>query len=164
MGCGARDYTSASTNKPLPRKCPRVCRRARQWYLDYASGLLTYQAAGAKTEHPRIYRPFLGSADRRRRGPGESGAKPPLRGIAFEHSRWDLPEFGYLGIQAGHYANPYRGADLQFTAILFLYAEDCTVNRCACAIPARAASHSARARAATAWSDALADIGGNGLW
>ncbi|MBX3180208.1 MAG: right-handed parallel beta-helix repeat-containing protein [Candidatus Hydrogenedentes bacterium] len=164
---GHGDYTSASTNKPAYLENALAFVDAPgEWYLDYASGLLTYQAAEGEDPNTREFiAPYSDQLIAVEGAPENPVRNLHFEGITFEHSRWDLPEFGYLGIQAGHYGTRIEEPTFVLpAAILFLYAEDCTVNRCAVRHTGSGGiAFGAGARGNRVERCTLADIGGNGI-
>ena len=164
---GHGSMTSASNNKPtyVENALPFVDVPG-EWYLDESTGILTYQAA--KGEDPNTRRFVAPVAESLMEVHGTADA--PLynlhfEGINFAHTRWELPAFGYMGIQAGHYGTRIEEPTYVLPlALSFLYAEQCSVknalisNLGACGIGFGAGARGNRVEGCT-----IADIGGNGV-
>jgi len=130
---GHGSATTASPGKPAYIENVReFVDEPGEWYLDYDSGVLTYLAVpGNDPKQESFVAPKLqqllvvkGTADK------------PVRnlrfeGLAFEYCGWSLPEFGYLGIQAGHHGTTMQErTHVLPLALEFTYAEDCLLSRC----------------------------------
>ncbi|MBI2421884.1 MAG: right-handed parallel beta-helix repeat-containing protein [Candidatus Hydrogenedentes bacterium] len=137
-----------------------------EWYLDYAKGVLTYQAA--QDEDPngqRFVAPYLSKLL-----VVEGRSEAPVlnlhfEGLQFKYTRWELPEFGYLGIQAGHYGT--RTVDPSHVlpaALEFTYAQDCTIKNSRIAhTGACGVVFGAGCRRNVVEACEITDIGGNGV-
>ncbi len=104
-----------------------------EWYLDRASGVLTYRPGeGKDMGRAQVVAPVLtrlvevrGSADR-------PVSNLHFRGLRFEHATWELPEGGYRGVQACHFTDydresgETRWAQIE-PAILFEFARGCSL-------------------------------------
>jgi len=165
VGHGA--MTSASNNKPAYiENALDLVDVPGEWYLDEASGTLTYQAAEGEDPNARSFVAPVAESLLEIRGTAEE----PIRnlhfaGIDFAHTRWPLPEFGYMGIQAGHYGTSIEEPTYVLPlAITFLYAEGCSIANAriahlgACGIGFGAGARGNRVEGCT-----LTDIGGNGI-
>ena len=137
-----------------------------EWYLDADTRTLHYQ--GAPGEDPNTRQFIVPALDRLVAVRGTTDA--PVRslsfqGIAFEHAAWALPDFGYIGIQAGHHGTRTDAPTYVLpAAIEFRRAEDCRIEQCR--IEHTGASGIAfgpgcRGNAVT--HSTIADIGGNGI-
>lgn len=164
---GHGPMTGASTNKPvyIENALPLVD-VAGEWYLDETTGVLTYQAAEGEDPNTRAFVAPVATALLDIRGTAEQ----PLfnihfEGIDFAHTRWPLPEFGYMGIQAGHYGTRIDAPTYVLPAALtYLYAEQCSiVNANITQLGACGIAFGAGARANRIESCTLSDIGGNGI-
>ena len=96
-----------------------------EWHLDRKTGVLSYQAeADEDLNNAEVIAPFIQSALLKAEGNFAAG-KPVqhvvLRGLAFAHTDWTLPETGYLDTQAAVHV---RGD------ILLEGAEDCRIEGC----------------------------------
>ncbi len=164
---GHGDATSASPAKPTyVENALGLVDVAGEWYLDEASGVLTYQAAEGENPNERNF--IAPVADALVHVAGT--ANRPVRnlhfeGIHFAHTRWERPSFGYLGIQAGHYGTGVKEPTYVLPlAISFHYAEQCGIANAtiahtgACAIGFGAGTRRNRVERCT-----LSDIGGNGV-
>lgn len=164
---GHGDATSASTGKPAYiENVLAFVDEPGEWYLDEASGVLTYQAAVDEDPNNRM---FIAPVSDQLIAVTGTAAKPVrnlhFEGMQFAHTQWDLPPFGYLGIQAGHYGTTIKDPTFVLPlALSFIHAEDCSVTRCtightgACGIGFGAGARKNRVDACT-----LKDIGGNGI-
>jgi len=102
-----------------------------EWYLDRKSGVLSYMPRdGEEMQTAEVVAPVLerliqvtGTADRPVRN-------LHFKGLALEYATWQLPNFGYLGIQGCHFT---KGRDWSRpwarvpAAVCFNFAEECTV-------------------------------------
>lgn len=101
-----------------------------EWVLDGERGLLTMQMneSPATMEVIAPYAQKLIVIEGRPRQPVRN---LKFENLAFAHTRWDMPEEGYMGIQAGHYGPrtdaPYR---LLPGAIEWRYAVECGLRNC----------------------------------
>lgn len=164
---GHGDATTTSPGKPCHvENAPELVDEPGEWYLDRRTGVLTYYAADGEDPNaeemvaPRLERLLVV------RGAPEA----PVRnvcfvGLTFQHAEWPLPEFGYIGIQAGHHGTTMEAPAFVLPgAIEFEYAEGCRMKRCrvahtgACGIVFGAAC-----RDNIAGHCSLEDIGGNGI-
>lgn len=165
MGHG--DATTASPEKPcILENALAFVDQPGEWYLDTTNGVLTYQAA--ENEDPNA-RSFIAPAlDRLLSVEGRPDAPVRnivFRGLAFEYTSWVLPEFGYLGIQAGHHGTRVEDPTYVLPAALFFArAEGCALENCrvartgACGI-----AFGGRCRDNRVSRCELDDIGGNGV-
>ncbi|HIA46522.1 MAG TPA: hypothetical protein EYN96_00785 [Candidatus Hydrogenedentes bacterium] len=103
-----------------------------EWYLDYKTGLLTYQAAPDEDPNARTF-----IAPRSEQLIIIEGTKnSPVRNlhfknVTFSHTSWHRPQFGYLGIQAGHHGTAVpEPTHVLPAAIEFTYARDCSIRSC----------------------------------
>ncbi len=164
---GHGPMTSASTGKPTyVENALALVDVPGEWYLDETSGVLTYQAAEGEDPNSRSFvAPVLDSLVA-----VEGTAEKPVynihfHGLDFSHTRWELPAFGYMGIQAGHYGTTTKDPTFVLPlALSFIYAEHCSVSHSrighlgACGIGFGAGARSNRVEACT-----LEDIGANGI-
>jgi hypothetical protein len=103
-----------------------------EWYLDRSTGVLTYFAYPDEDPNTAAFTaPFL---ERLLVVRGED-AKPvqnlAFSGITFAHSEWPLPEFGYVGIQAGHHGTSMdKPIHVLPGAVEFTFAVGCRMERC----------------------------------
>jgi len=159
--------TTASPNKPAYiEHVLAFVDQPGEWYLDRRSGVLTYQAAPGENPKDREFvAPRIEQWITVQGRPDAPVRNLHVRGLAFEHTAWPLPEFGYLGIQAGHHGTKMEERTYVLPlGIAFFHAEDCAVEGCrvahsgACAIGFGAGC---RRNAVTGCT--LEDIGGNGI-
>lgn len=164
---GHGDYTTVSPGKPAYlENALEFVDQPGEWYLDYDSGVLTYQAAeGEDPKQKDFIAPYLEEWLR-----VEGRADAPVRnlhfeGLDFKHAAWELPSFGYLGIQAGHHGTRMDApTHVLPVAILFEYAQDCSITNASLrhtgASGIGIGTAGARNRIAHC---TLEDIGGNGI-
>ena len=164
---GHGDMTSASTNKPTyVENALAFVDVPGEWYLDYNTGVLTYQAAeGEDPNTRRFIAPVLGQLVKVQGTLEEPVRNLHFQGITFEHTHWALPDFGYLGIQAGHHGTTTKEPTYVLPlALEFIYAESCSVTQShiarmgACGIGFGAGTRRNRVERCT-----IEDIGGNGI-
>lgn len=103
-----------------------------EWHLDRNTGTVLYHAAPGEDPNeasfiaPRLE--VLLSV--------EGTDSVPVRnlhfeGLTFAHAEWSLPEFGYVGIQAGHHGTSMKKrAYVLPGAVKFSRAENCGLTRC----------------------------------
>jgi len=164
---GHGDATCASTNKPTyVENALAFVDTPGEWYLDEATGVLTYQAE--EGEDPNNHSFIAPVATDLIKVAGT--ASTPVRNVHFEgiqfcHARWELPGFGYRGIQAGHYGTTTTEPTLVLPlAISYLHAEGGGLKNCrisnigACGVGLGAGARGIRIEGCT-----FEDIGGNGL-
>jgi len=164
---GHGDATSASTNKPTYLENSLAFVDAPgEWYLDEATGVLTYLAAEGEDPNARTFiAPVAAQLIAAEGTVAEPVRNLYFEGIHFAHTRWDLPEFGYLGIQAGHYGTSTDQPTFVLPlAISFIHAEggglsDCRVSHTG----ASGVGLGAGARKVSVASCSFDDIGGNGI-
>jgi hypothetical protein len=130
---GHGDATTASPDKPAYiEKAPEYLDKPGEWYLDLASGEVTYVAH--EGENPNEHRFMVARLSQLMVVAGEPGR--PVRnlhfkGLAFERTEWALPDFGYLGIQAGHHGTDMsKPTYVTPVAIEFTRATDCSMELC----------------------------------
>jgi hypothetical protein len=165
MGHG--DMTSASTNKPTYiENALAFVDAPGEWYLDYATGLLTYQAEEGEDPNARSFiAPVANQLIKVQGSPEQPVRNLHFEGLTFEHTHWSLPDFGYLGIQAGHHGTTIKDPTYVLPlALQFVYTESCGIRRClvarmgACGIGFGAGTRRNRVEQCT-----FEDIGGNGI-
>lgn len=164
---GHGDFTCASIDKPAYlENAPEFVDVPGEWYLDYGTGVLTYQAEDGEDPNSRKFVAPVASQLLVVAGTPERPVRNlHFEGIEFEHTHWALPEFGYLEIQAGHYGTTVKEPTFVLPlALQFTYADSCSVSRChitrlgACGIGFGAGCRQNRIADCT-----LEDIGGNGI-
>ncbi len=130
---GHGDMTTASPGKPAFIEHARAALdQAGEWFLDRATGTLTYvAAAGEKPGEADVVAPVLAQLVK------ISGTKDkPVRnvrfeGLRFEHADFALPAIGYSEIQAAHYGTTLKEpTHVQPVAIECVYAEGVRFERC----------------------------------
>jgi hypothetical protein len=137
-----------------------------EWYLDYATGLLTYQAEEGEDPNARSFiAPVANQLIKVQGSPEQPVRNLHFEGLTFEHTHWSLPDFGYLGIQAGHHGTTIKDPTYVLPlALQFVYTESCGIRRClvarmgACGIGFGAGTRRNRVEQCT-----FEDIGGNGI-
>ncbi len=164
---GHGPMTGASTGKPTyVENALALVDTPGEWYLDESTGVLTYQAAEGEDPTTRTFiAPVLDSLISVEGTPEKPLYNIHFEGLDFAHTRWDLPEFGYMGIQAGHYGTSIDEPTFVLPlALSFIYAEQCSVTQStikhlgACGIGFGAGARSNRVDSCT-----LEDIGANGI-
>lgn len=137
-----------------------------EWYLNRETGELIYQAAPGEDPNDALF-----IAPRLERLINvEGSADAPVRGLRFEgltfaHVEWPLPEFGYIGIQAGHHGTSTdEPAHVLPGALAFTHAVNCAI--AGCRVEHTGTSGivlGAGCRNNLVESCQLSDIGGNGI-
>ncbi|MBN1899874.1 right-handed parallel beta-helix repeat-containing protein [Candidatus Sumerlaeota bacterium] len=75
-----------------------------EWRLDRQTGVITYlPRAGEKKKKAEVIVPRLKHLLELRGAPENPIRNLHFRGIRFEHAQWEMPEAGYMGIQACHF-------------------------------------------------------------
>lgn len=137
-----------------------------EWYLNRETGELTYQAAPGEDPNTALF-----VAPRLESLVSVAGSETaPVRnlrfeGLAFAHAEWSLPEFGYVGIQAGHHGTSMKEpAHVLPGALAFTHAVKCGMVRCSVArTGASGIVLGAGCRDNRIEYCNLSDIGGNGI-
>lgn len=137
-----------------------------EWYLNRETGELTYQAAPGEDPNDTLF--VAPRLERLVNVEGTTGA--PVQGLRFEgltfaHAEWPLPEFGYIGIQAGHHGtSTHEPAHVLPGAIAFTHAVNCGISGCEVVhTGASGIVLGAGCRNNLVESCQLSDIGGNGI-
>ena len=167
MGWIGHAWTTAGPGKPAYLEhAPAFLDVAGEWHLDRATGRLTYQAAPG--EDPRGRRFIAPVAERLLVIEGDR--QTPVRnlhfrGLTFAHTRWHLPEFGYSGIQAGHYGPAMKEhTHVLPAAIEWAHAEDGGLERCRVVhTGAGGIAFGPGCRRNRIVGCEIADVGGNGI-
>ena len=160
-------WTTASAGKPaFLENAAAFVNKPGEWYLDTARGEVTYCAGPGEDPNTRdFYAPccqqlidLRGAADK------------PLTAIHFKHITfadcgWQLPDFGYAGIQAGHYGPDFKQATYVLpAAIRFHRTENCALEDChILRTGAGGIALGAGCRENRILNCTLDDIGGNGI-
>lgn len=105
-----------------------------EWCFDPRTQTISYQAP--KGENPNDQEFYIPLLDHLVRVTGT--ASQPIRNVhfyslEFEHAKWDLPAFGYRGIQAGYHGTSEKPPEPVFcqpAAIDSRYAENCSFELC----------------------------------
>jgi hypothetical protein len=164
---GHGPYTTASPGKPaLLENAPAFVDQAGEWYLDPRTDVVTYHAAPGENPNERVF-----IAPRTERLVVVNGEEDdPVRnlrfeGLTFAHAAWRLPEFGYRGIQAGHYGTTTGGDTYVLGGALeFVFVQDAALTRCRIAhTGASAVNFGAGCANNRVTACIFEDIGGNGL-
>ncbi|NLH17550.1 MAG: right-handed parallel beta-helix repeat-containing protein [Phycisphaerae bacterium] len=137
-----------------------------EWFLDH-DGQTVY-AIILRGENPNDHNFIAPALQTLVQVRGESSK--PVRnvrffGIAFENAGWDIPSFGYRGIQAGYHGIKSDGpAFCQPAAIELAYASDCRIEWCSVAhTDAGGIALGAGCRNNAIVGCVISDIGGNGV-
>jgi len=159
--------TTASPNKPCyVENALEFVDESGEWYLDRKTGVLTYQAADGEDPNQRAFvAPRLPHLLIVKGKAGQPVRNLRFRGLTFAHAAWSLPEFGYLGIQAGHHGtNMKKPTYVLPPALGFIRAEDCVLEECRVAdTGATAVAFGAACRRNRVERCLIEDIGGNGI-
>jgi hypothetical protein len=104
MGWVGHPWTSSNPGKPAYLENARAfVDEAGEWYLDYETGVLTYQAASGNDPNQHEFIASVLEQLLRVEGSETDQARNlHFSGIAFMHADWKLPKTGYAGIQACH--------------------------------------------------------------
>lgn len=132
MGWIGHPWTTASAGKPIfLENAPGFVDVPGEWYLDYETGLLTYQAESDEDPNesvfiaPQLEQILLVEGDR-----DHQVMNLHFVGLHIEHAEWKLPEVGYRGTQACHYGTTMKERAYPVGGgIEFCYAEDCSIER-----------------------------------
>jgi hypothetical protein len=102
-----------------------------EWYLDRATGVLSYlPREGEDMSTAEVVAPALERLIEVTGTPEQSVRNLHFKGLAFQYASWQLPEHGYLGIQACHFTigrdwgRPWARIP---AAVCFNFAEGCSV-------------------------------------
>ena len=89
--------TTASPHKPtFIEHALEFVDQPGEWYLDHATGVLTYQAAKDENPNDREFvAPVLDKLLLVEGRPDAPVQNLHLAGLTFQHTRWELPAFGY---------------------------------------------------------------------
>ena len=102
-----------------------------EWYLDRSKGILSYWPMdGQDMSKAQVVAPVLrqlleiaGTSDQMVRN-------LHFKGLAFRHVDWLIPQWGFAGRQGGTMYLPDNGAGFIGEAILWRYAESCSLTDC----------------------------------
>ena len=102
-----------------------------QWYLDRSTGMLSYWPLdGEDMSKVQVMAPVLnqlieiaGTADQPVRN-------LHFKGLSFRHAQWPLPAWGFAGRQAGTMHVPDKGTGFVGEAILWRFADSCSLSDC----------------------------------
>ncbi len=136
------------------------------WYLDYESGELRYQAAEGEDPNTREFIAPLLDQLVIVGGTAQSPVRNlHFRGLTFAYTHWERPAFGYLGIQAGHHGTRTDEPTYVLpSAIEFTYTRNSSLEHCtvthtgACGVVFGAGCRDNRVDGCE-----FSDIGGNGI-
>jgi hypothetical protein len=102
-----------------------------EWYLDRATGVLSYlPREGEDVSAAEVVAPALARLIEVTGTPDKSVRNLHFQGLSLQYAGWQLPEHGYLGIQACHFT---KGRDWKRpwaripAAVCFNFAEGCSV-------------------------------------
>ena len=164
---GHISLTRATAGRPLYlENIPEFVDVAGEWCHDFAKGEILYQPkAGEKPDDRQFVVPRLSQLLIVEGKPGKPVRNLRFINLRFEMAAWQRPEFGYAGIQAGHYGRSLDSRTWELPAALaFTFAEGCELEetevRCTgtTAIALGAGCHNNR----IAWCR-IDDVGGNGI-
>ena len=167
VGWIGHSATTVSPGKPVYLEhAPAFVTQPGEWYLDRASGILTYMAADGENPNQRQF--IAPKVEQLVLITGRKDA--PVRnirieGITFKYAEWALPKTGYSGIQAGHYGtNISQPTFVMPLAIEYTCALDCVLLRCRLAhIGASGVGFGAGCQRNKVVGCEIFDIGGNGI-
>lgn len=127
---GHGSATTASPGKPayLENALPFLD-TPDEWYLNPETGLLTYQAAPG--ENPNSHTFIAPRSQQLIIIEGEKNVPVTnlhFKNLTFVHTSWRRPDFGYLGIQAGHYGTKLSNpTHVLPAAIQITHATNCSI-------------------------------------
>jgi hypothetical protein len=115
---------------------PEMLDGPEEWYLDRKTGVLSYNSIldrdmkKAVVTAPAIERIVIVAGE-----PGKPVRNLHFEGLRFAHAKWDLPAFGYQGIQACHFISNVKGPKGRrwhgvSPAIEWRFAESCSITGC----------------------------------
>jgi len=135
--CGDSDNDSL---KPFVSKAafmehnPDYIDQNTEWFLDPATGLLTYQSpAGTTPASSTFVAPKLKNLIIIEGDQNNTVKYLVFKGLSLKDTKWDLPDYGYVDLQAGHYHDNGSNYYLLPAAIHAIYAENCAFTRCSIA-------------------------------
>jgi hypothetical protein len=164
---GHGDYTTASPGKPaFIEHAPACLDQPGEWFLDRASGSLTYipvegeDPAGAIAVAPVLTQLVRIAGTRQ-----EPVRNLRFEGLRFEHTDFPLPPFGYSEIQAAHYGpSSKEPTHVQAVAVECVCAENCWFGRCRFAhLDGSGIGFGPGCRKNAVIGCTIEDIGGNGV-
>lgn len=110
---------------------PELLDLSGEWYLDRATGVLSYlPRAGEDLSTAEVVAPAIERLIAVTGTPDQAVRNLHFRGLSLQHAGWQLPEHGYLGIQACHFTigrdwkRPWARIP---AAVCFDFAEGCSV-------------------------------------
>jgi hypothetical protein len=110
---------------------PQLLDHAGEWYLDRATGTLRYlPREGEDASAADVVAPALQRLIEVTGTPDQPVRNLHFKGLSLQYATWQLPEHGYLGIQACHFT---KGRDWHRpwaripAAVCFNFAEGCSV-------------------------------------
>lgn len=141
--------------------------QAGEWYLNRATGVLTYKAAsGANPNNMVFVAPKLSILLTIDGVKGNTVKNIIFKGISFQNAGWDLPASGFGGHQGGHFG-PVLSTSPTYVvpaALVLTYANNCVFNNCYVAnLGASGISISAGCNDSKIINSKLYDIGGIGV-
>ncbi|MGA2258386.1 MAG: right-handed parallel beta-helix repeat-containing protein [Thermoguttaceae bacterium] len=96
-----------------------------EWYLDRKTGTLSYWLRpGEDMARVEVVAPVLQQLLAVKGTPQKPVRNLHFKGLRFEHTDWQLPKEGYMGVQACHYGNAEYHVP---AAACFTWAEHCSV-------------------------------------
>jgi hypothetical protein len=96
-----------------------------EWYLDRKTGTLSYwPRPGEDMTRCEVVAPALQQLLVLQGTPQKAVRNLHFKGLRFEHTDWELPKEGYMGVQASHYGNAERHVP---SAIRLAWAEKCSI-------------------------------------
>ncbi len=137
-----------------------------EWFLDEAKGEVVY--CGKPGQDPNAMQfvaPRIGALLLVEGTEAEPVRNLQFKGLTFSYSGWALPEFGYMGIQAGHHGTTLEApAHALPAAIGFSNARGCSLEDCTVAhLGAGGVAFGAGCRENSVRGCTVEDIGGNGI-
>jgi hypothetical protein len=133
VGCIGHDYTTAAPGRrAFLEHALSFIDTDFEWHLDPESGVLSMQLPnGVDPSELEIVAPYAEQLLLVEGTPANPVRNLVFRNLVFEHTHWELPAFGYAGVQAGHYMPEWGGATYVLpAAVEFTAAEDCVLRDC----------------------------------
>lgn len=125
--------TTASPGKPsYLEHAPAFMDQPGEWHLDREAGRLTFRTtADFEPGDHTFIAPHLDKLVIVRGERDRPVRNLHFRGLTFAYTGWDLPPFGYAGIQAGHHGTSIRERiHVLPAAVEFAHARACGLDRC----------------------------------
>jgi len=164
---GHGEHTTTSPGKrAYLEHAPAFLDEPGEWYLDRATGVLTYVAAEGENPNQRKFvAPRIECLLAVRGDSGRPVRNLHFKGLTFAYAAWSFPAVGYLGIQAGHYGTSLQERVFVLpAAIEWSYADGNSLERCRVIhTGASGVGFGRGCRHNRVIGCELADVGGNGV-